>query len=56
MLLYGLSILTRYRPRAWREGQFDTYRPLISLQVRVVDRVIPQIAVERVSGCRCPAQ
>lgn len=55
MLLYGLSILTRYRPRTWREvveGNLDTYRPLVALYIQVVDRVVPQIALEAVSGRR----
>ena len=55
MLLYGLSILTRYRPRTWREvveGNLDTYRPLIALYVQAVDRVLPQIALEAVSARR----
>lgn len=58
MLLYGLSILTRYRPRTWREiveGQFDTFRPLVLLYLQVVDRVLPQIALERISGRRVVA-
>jgi len=58
MLLYGLSILTRYRPRTWREvveGQFDTFRPLVSLYLQVVDRVLPEIALEQVSGRRVSA-
>lgn len=53
MLLYGLSILTRYRPRTWREvveGNLDTYRPLIALYIQVVDRVVPQLALEAVSA------
>lgn len=58
MLLYGLSILTRYRPRTWREvveGNLDIYRPLVSLYVQAFDRVVPQLALEAVSHRRVSA-
>lgn len=50
MLLYTLSIWVRYRPALWREiieGDYDLYRPLISNFLIAVERVIPNIVLNR---------
>jgi len=52
MILYGLSILARYRPRRWREvteGNLDQYRSLISFYLQTYERVVPEIALETIS-------
>jgi hypothetical protein len=53
MILYGLSILARYRPRRWREvteGTLDEYRSLISFYLQAYERIIPEVALKRISG------
>lgn len=58
MILYTLSILTRYRPGTWREvleGRYDSFRPLLSIYLQVAERVLPELALERVSGRRVSA-
>ena len=52
VLLYALSILARYRPAVWREvieGNFDQYRSLIAGYYDVFQRVVPELALERIS-------
>lgn len=58
MMLYELSILARYRPAIWRqiiEGSLDQYRALIEAYNQVVDRVIPELALQAISGQRVTA-
>jgi len=58
MMLYELSILARYRPAVWREiieGALDQYRALIEAYNQVVDRVIPELALQAISGQRVTA-
>ncbi|BAU94143.1 hypothetical protein MPPM_5538 (plasmid) [Methylorubrum populi] len=58
MMLYELSILARYRPAVWRqiiEGSLDQYRALIEAYNQVVDRVIPELALQGISGQRVTA-
>lgn len=53
MLLYALSILARYRPAVWREvleGQRDEYRALIMGYHNVFQRVLPELALRRISA------
>ena len=52
MLLYQLSILTRYRPAVWREiieGEQNAFRPLILGYNTVFSRVIPEIVLRRIA-------
>ena len=52
VLLYALSILARYRPAVWREvieGELDQYRPLIAGYYDVFQRVVPELALKRIS-------
>jgi hypothetical protein len=49
-LLYCLSIWVRYRPALWREiteGHLDLYRPLINNFLIVVERIVPNIVLDR---------
>jgi hypothetical protein len=55
VLLYGLSIVVRYRPSVWRrvqEGDLDHLRVLIEAFLAVVERVLPEQFLERVTGQR----
>lgn len=55
VLLYALSILARYRPAVWREvieGNLDQYRSLIAGYHDVYQRVVPELALNRISGRR----
>lgn len=52
-LLYALSIMVRCRPSVWRrvqEGDQDHLRVLVEAYLAVVDRVLPEQFLERVSG------
>lgn len=52
VLLYALSILARYRPAVWREvieGKLDQYRSLIAGYHHVFQRVVPELALKRIS-------
>lgn len=52
VLLYALSILARYRPAVWREvieGELDQYRSLIAGYHDVFQRVVPELALKRIS-------
>ena len=58
-LLYGLSIVVRYRPSIWRrvqEGDLDHMRVLIEAFLAVVERVLPEQFLERISGQRVSAK
>ena len=49
-LLYLISILVRYKPNVWREilsGTLDKYRALIAQYLRVVERVVPNLVLEK---------
>jgi len=55
VLLYALSILARYRPAVWREvieGKLDQYRSLIAGYHNVFQRVVPELALQRISDRR----
>jgi hypothetical protein len=52
-LLYGLSIVVRYRPSIWRriqEGDLDHYRSLIESFLSVVERVLPEQFLAAILG------
>jgi hypothetical protein len=53
VLLYGLSIVVRYRPSLWRriqEGDLDNVRALIEAFLAVAERVLPQEFLEHITG------
>lgn len=53
--LYALSIVVRYLPSLWHEienGKLDHVRALIEHYLAIVDNVLPQIAIERITGRR----
>ncbi len=52
-LLYGLSIVVRYRPSIWRrvqEGDLDQFRALIESFLSVVERVLPEDFLAAILG------
>lgn len=52
-LLYALSIVVRYRPSLWRriqEGDLDHWKALIEAFVAVVERVLPEQFLSKISG------
>lgn len=52
MLLYTLSILTRYRPKLWRrisEGDLDYFLGLVRYYLEAYERMAPQLALERIT-------
>jgi hypothetical protein len=52
-LLYGLSIVVRYRPSIWRrvqEGDLDQFRALIESFLSVAERVLPEQFLASVLG------
>ena len=54
-LLYALSIIVRYRPSIWRrvqEGDLDHMRVLIEALLTVVERVLPEQFLEKVTAQR----
>ncbi|MBK7539152.1 MAG: hypothetical protein IPI49_28055 [Myxococcales bacterium] len=54
-LLYALSIMVRYRPSVWRrvqEGDHDHLRVLVEAYLAVVDRVLPEQFLERITAQR----
>jgi hypothetical protein len=54
-LLYALSIIVRYRPSVWRrvqEGDLDHMRVLIEAFLAVVERVLPEQFLEKVTAQR----
>jgi hypothetical protein len=53
--LYALSIVVRYLPLLWHEiedGNLNHVRALIEQYLAIVDNVLPQIAIERITGRR----
>lgn len=55
MFLYLLSIWVRYRPELWREiieGKYDMFKPLLSNFLIVVQRVVPNMVLERLYNKR----
>jgi hypothetical protein len=53
MLLYALSIVVRYRPKRWREiteGELDSFFALIKAYLAVFNRVVPELALARITG------
>lgn len=54
-LLYGLSIIVRYRPSIWRRvqhGDLDHFRVLVEGYLAVVERILPEQFLEQVLGQR----
>jgi hypothetical protein len=54
-LLYALSIIVRYRPSVWRrvqEGDLDHMRVLIEAFLAVVERVLPEQFLEKITAQR----
>lgn len=54
-LLYALSIVVRYRPSVWRrvqEGDHDHLRVLVEAFLAVVERVLPEQFLERITAQR----
>jgi hypothetical protein len=54
-LLYALSIMVRYRPSVWRrvqEGDHDHMRVLVEAYLAVVERVLPEQFLERITAQR----
>ena len=54
-LLYALSIMVRYRPSVWRrvqEGDHDHLRVLTEAYLSVVERVLPEQFLERITAQR----
>ena len=53
MILYCVSILVRYNPSIWRKiqhGEWDGYSAIFDQFAMVVERVIPNIFYERITG------
>lgn len=53
VLLYGLSILVRYRPSVWRrvqEGDWDQYKVLSESLLNVGERVLPEKFLQSIVG------
>ena len=53
VILYALSIIVRYLPSFWYEieyGKLDHIKVLLEEYIAVADRVIPELAIERISG------
>ena len=53
VLLYGLSIVVRYRPSVWRrvqEGDLNHMRVLIEAFLAVAERILPEQFLEKVTG------
>lgn len=58
-LLYGLSIVVRYRPSIWRrvqEGDLDHMRALTEAFLAVVERVLPEEFLEQITGQQVSAK
>jgi hypothetical protein len=58
-LLYGLSIVVRYRPSIWRrvqEGDLDHMRALTEAFLAVVERVLPEQFLECITGQQVSAK
>lgn len=54
-LLYALSIIVRYRPSIWRrvqEGDLDHMRVMIEAFLAVVERVLPEQFLEKITAQR----
>ncbi|CAE6866482.1 hypothetical protein R75461_08307 [Paraburkholderia nemoris] len=54
-ILYAFSIVVRYLPSLWHEiedGNLDHLRALLEHYLVIVDNVLPQVALERVTGQR----
>jgi hypothetical protein len=53
VILYALSIVVRYLPSLWYEidhGPLDHIRALLEEYIVVTDRVLPRLAIERITG------
>jgi hypothetical protein len=59
VLLYALSIIVRYRPSVWRrvqEGDLDHMRVIIEAFLAVVERILPEQFLAKVTGQRIVAK
>jgi hypothetical protein len=59
VLLYALSIIVRYRPSIWRrvqEGDLDHMRVIIEAFLAVVERILPEQFLAKVTGQRIVAK
>lgn len=59
VLLYALSIIVRYRPSVWRrvqEGELDHMRVIIEAFLAVVERILPEQFLAKVTGQRIVAK
>lgn len=55
LILYGLSIIVRYLPATWHridQGDLDDFRELLNHYFVIVDKVVPEIMYERITGTR----
>ena len=55
VILYALSIVVRYLPSVWFEvehGSLDHMKALLEEYMVVTDRVLPQLAIERIAGIK----
>lgn len=55
LILYGLSIIVRYLPATWHridQGDLDDFRELLKHYFVMVDKVVPEMMYERITGRR----
>jgi hypothetical protein len=55
LILYGLSIIVRYLPATWHridQGDLDHFRELLKHYFVIVDKVVPEMMYERITGKR----
>lgn len=55
VILYALSIIVRYLPSLWHdieEGELNHVRALVEHYLAIVDNVLPQLTLERITGDR----
>lgn len=53
LILYGLSIIVRYLPATWHridQGDLDHFRELLKHYFVIVDKVVPEMMYERITG------
>lgn len=53
VIMYALSIVVRYLPSVWHEiedGQLDSLRALLEQYTVVMDKVMPLMSIERITG------
>lgn len=55
LILYGLSIIVRYLPATWHridQGDLDDFRELLKHYFVIVDKVVPEMMYEQITGRR----